>query len=123
MFLPDQCTLEGGDLVFWEVGDRATLADAEKLYEYTCFTACTHGLRPAGAPTVELTELPSLADGEVALWGTRSMTAESVEQFRAAGLVLARIALPVAAMGAGALQAVAAAGERPPHEPPAPPRA
>ena len=99
MFLPDQCTVEGNELVFWEVGDRAVLADAEKLYEYTCFAACTHGLRPAGVPTVEVLPIPEVEPGGVATWGRRSMTAEAAAGFRAAGLVLARIALPVTPMG------------------------
>lgn len=115
MGLPDQCTLEDGDLVFWEVGDPATLADDEKLYEYACFTACTHGLRPDGVPRVEVCDFPALEGEDVALWGRRSMTATAVSRFRADGLVLARIALPVAPMGPGVLATMAADGRRPPE--------
>lgn len=118
MLLPDQCTLEDGALVFWEVADPATLADADKLYEYACFHACTNGLRPSGYPSVETSDFPALGDGEVGLWGKRSMTSESIRQFQAAGLVLARIALPVAQMGGDALRSVAAADGTPPHETP-----
>jgi hypothetical protein len=120
--LPDQCTLEVNELVFWEVADPTTLADDEKIYEYACFTACTNGLRPSGMTSVQTSEFPELDDDDVALWGKRSMTAEAIRRFRADGLVLAKILLPVAAMGGDARRAVADADGTPPHRtPPAPP--
>jgi hypothetical protein len=99
MRLPDQCTVEGDDLVLWEVGDPATLTDADKIYEYACGIACTSGLRPRGTTKVEIHDFPDLAEGDTALWGRRSMTAESIATFRAAGLTLATIRLPVVPMG------------------------
>jgi len=104
--LPDQCTLEGDALVFWEVAHPEVLENIEALYEYVCFTACTHALRPSGQPTVVVHDFPSLETGQVALWGGRSMTADSIESFRDGGLVLAEIRLGVAAMGGAAAAVV-----------------
>jgi hypothetical protein len=118
MRLPDQCTVEGDDLAFWEVADPATLADLEKIYEYACATACTSGLRPTGMASVETSDYPDLAEGETALWGRRSMTAESIGAFRAAGMVLATIRLPVAPMAGHQVRAVVDAGGAQPHPTP-----
>ena len=64
MTLPVECELQGGELVFWELAQAADLDDEERVFDHTCFIACTNGLRPMGNPTVHRHPYPELAAGE-----------------------------------------------------------
>ncbi len=99
MALPDNCRLEDGFLVFWELAHPDILQRQEDLYEYACYNACTNALRPAGPVEIASRPLPDLEASAVAVWGGRALTAEAVEQYRAQGMVLAQIRLPVSPMG------------------------
>ncbi len=99
MGLPDNSRVEDGFLVFWELAHPDTLQRQEELYEYACFHACTNSFRPAGPLEIALCPLPDLEATAVAVWGGRALTAEAVGQYRAQGMVLARIRLPVSPMG------------------------
>jgi len=103
MALPVECELQGESLVFWTLARPSDLEDSEKIYDHTCFVACTNGLRPLGAPEVLTHPYPELAPGTKGNWGRRSMTPESIEQFRTEGYVLAELRLPVAQMGGAAM--------------------
>lgn len=98
MGLPENCSLEAGELVFHELADEATLADTERLYEHTCFVACTNALRPAGPTSVVRFPYPEVAEEEIVLWGGRYLDAAMVDTYRAAGYVLCQLRLPVTAM-------------------------
>jgi hypothetical protein len=108
--LPEHCEVVDGALVFYELAQPDVLADADRLYEYTCFTACTNLLRPLGVPTVSTQALPELAPGEVTMWGGRALGAEAADTYRQQGFVLAELRLPVAPMGPSATQRPASAG-------------
>lgn len=97
--LPAGCQLEDSELVFFEVAPPAVLANEERIYEHTCYIACTHGLRPAGTPGVRTYPLPELAEDQMASWGGRTMTAAEVATWREQGMLLAELRLPVQAMG------------------------
>jgi len=102
MALPDQCELRNGYLVFWELARPEDLADEDRIYEHTCFVACTNGLRPMGRSEVLTHPYPELAPGTQGMWGGRSVTDESLREFRDSGYVLCELRLPVAPMGAAA---------------------
>ncbi len=104
MALPVECELDGGSLVFWALARPADLEDSEKIFDHTCFIACTNGLRPLGAPEVRTHPYPELAPGTTGYWGQRTMTSESIDQFRDEGYVLCEMRLPVAPMGGGGMR-------------------
>ena len=107
MPLPDNCELIDGQLVFWELAHPSTLANEQGLYEYVCFNACTNALKPSGPHSVTRFALPELAEGEALSWGGRTVTAAEASTYRAQGMVLAAVRLPVEPMGGSA-------GRRPP---------
>jgi hypothetical protein len=86
--------------VFWELATEAQLEDVDAHYERCCFVACTNGLRPLGPVEIVSKPLPELAPGSTMLWGNRSLTAEAADAYRAQGLVLCVLGLPVQPMGA-----------------------
>ncbi|HEY2332220.1 MAG TPA: hypothetical protein VGH94_09880 [Acidimicrobiales bacterium] len=100
MALPDGCELTDTHLVFWELSTPAQLNDVEKLYEHCCTVACTNALRPLGMVEIEQRPLPDLGEGEVLVWGTRSLEAAAGQAFAAQGYVLCQLRLPVQPMGA-----------------------
>jgi len=100
MPLPDSCQLTESHLVFSELATEAQLADGDALYEHCCFVACTNGLRPLGPVEIAHGPLPDLEPGTSVLWGTRVLTAEAAVDYRAQGLVLCELRLPVQPMGA-----------------------
>jgi hypothetical protein len=99
MALPDNCELIDGHLVFWELAHPSTLSNEQGLYEYVCFNACTNALKPMGPHKVAQFALPELGEGEAVSWGGRMLTATEVSTYRAEGMVLAAVQLPVEPMG------------------------
>jgi hypothetical protein len=87
-------------LVFSEIATTSQLDDTEALYEHCCFVACTNGLRPDGVVAVVQTPIPPMEPGEAILWGSRVLSADAADEYRADGYVLCELQLPVSPMGA-----------------------
>ena len=92
MALPDSCELTPTHLLFWELATESQLTDTEKLYEYCCTVACTNALRPLGPVEIRSRPIVTLADGEVARWGQRTLTADAARDLHQSGLCPLRAA-------------------------------
>lgn len=100
--LPPQCELHDNVLVFFEVAGDAVLDNGQFIYDHTCYTACTNGLRPAGVPEVHTFEFPPIGDDQLLKWGGRAVSAADAREWAAQGMRLVQFRLPVAPMLGGA---------------------
>jgi hypothetical protein len=103
MALPDSCMLTDTHLVFSELVTAEQLADADSVYEHCCFIACTNALRPLGPVEAAQAAIPELDPGTSMMWGTRVLSADAAEEYRAQGLLLCELRLRVEPMAGAVL--------------------